>query len=656
MGKNITSKSIIFFILLLIVSFVYFLSSFHLDFKVNDFCTKVFTSIERKKASENVVIVAVDDLSVDKIDWPWSRDLFANIFDYIEYYGHAKSVVFQNLVIFPDTYNPEKDFIFYDRIHKNKKLINSYILVNSSVGGDVLPSQYLDLFDKKNSIRIIDNRKNKGEISYKAVVRLPKGLIENANNLASSILTEDNDEILRNYMPVVFMKDKVYPSLALSAYSMYSNINEFVLSDDYLCSLDDCKTFKMPIFQKKTKDYFGNSIDGVYVKLNWYLPKEDYYTHKKYSAIDVLNSYDSIKKGEKPIISPEAFKDKIVIVGLNADKNTWEQLSETPILKRLADTDVHATMIDNMLNNDFFDIAGIRTTFLITLLFSLFIILGFSQFNLNLVFASLLSFIYFIFYIVQYINNIYVQPITPIIVFYLTVIMKQIFKLVTTDKTVDMIKKAMGKYVSKDVMKKVLSNLDKLKIGGIRTTVTVLFVDIRNFTQISENLAPQDVTAVLNEYFSVVEPIIAKYKGIINKYMADGVLAVFGEPIKEEEHAFNAIKCGVEIQEKVKILREKLLKEGKPKIDIGIGINSGEVFAGNIGTDERLEYTVIGDNVNLAYRIESYNQLLKTQFLISQYTYEYVQDRVEVVKLSQVEIKGKSKPIDIYEVLKVKDE
>lgn len=656
MGKNITSKTIIFSVLFLIVLFIYCISSLYLDFKVNDFFTKVFSKIERKTSSDNIVLISIDDLSIDKIQWPWSRDLFSDIFDFVEYEGKAKSIVFQNLVIFPDTYNPEKDFIFYKRISKNNKVINSYILANSSVGGDILPPEYMSIFEKKNSVAIVDKRKVKTGEAYKAVVNLPKGFIQNVNNLASSVMTEDNDEILRNYMPVVILKDKVYPSLALSAFSMASGIKNFVLTDDYLCSADNCKSFKMPVFQKRSKDYFGNTIEGVYVKLNWYLPKENFYTHKKYSAIQILDSYNAIKNGEKPLINPSEFKDKIVIIGLNADKNTWDQLSETPILKRLADIDVHATMIDNMCNSDFFVLGNKYTTLLITCLFALFIILGFSQFKLNLIFASLLSFLYFVFYLVQYFSNIYIQPFTPILTFYLVVIMKKIFAIATTDKTVDMIKKAMGKYVSKDVMKKVLADLDKLKLGGVRTVVTILFVDIRNFTQISENLPPQDVTAILNEYFSVVQPIIGKYNGIINKYMADGVLAIFGEPIKDDNHALNAIKCGIEIQNKVKILREKLLKENKPKIDIGIGINSGEVFAGNIGTEERLEYTVIGDNVNLAYRIESYNQLLKTQFLISQYTYEYVKNDVEVVKLSQVEIKGKSKPIDIYEVLKIKNE
>ena len=218
-----------------------------------------------------------------------------------------------------------------------------------------------------------------------------------------------------------------------------------------------------------------------------------------------------------------------------------------------------------------------------------------------------------------------------------------------------MIKRAMGKYISKDVMKNVLLNLDKLKVGGIRTVVTVLFVDIRNFTGISEQLSPSDVTAILNEYFSVIEPIIGKYHGVINKYLGDGALAIFGEPIKDDNHAINAVLCANEILCAVQTLKNKMLNEGKPRLEVGLGINTGEVFAGNIGTEERLEYTIIGDNVNLAYRIESYNRILKTQFLISEYTYEYVKNIVDVVKLSQVNIKGKSLPLDIYEVLKVKE-
>ena len=612
--------------------------------------------MQKSKSSDDIVLIAVDDKSMNKISWPWSRDLYAEIFDYLENTCGASAVVFQKLVVTADTYNPDKDSVFYREIADNNKLINSYILVNSGVAGEVLPNKYMKLFNSKNKVSIVDKRTHKKESSYKAVITLSKDFLNSSNNLGSSILSEDNDAILRNYMPVVQINDKLYPSIALSAYSLYSGQKNFVLYDKFLCTDDDCKTLKMPVRQYWMRDYLGNSIYGIYTKLNWYKQLTPYYSHKIFSAIDVIDSIDAVKNQKEPIISPSEFENKIVIIGINADASSWEQLSETPIMSKQADIDIHATMIDNMLQNNFINVPDKNSSIIITIIFSLFIIFGFRNLSNNMIFATLLGIIYFVYYIILFNLKTYISPITPILVIYSTAILKKIYMLINTDKSVEIIKRAMGKYVSKDVMRKVLLDADKLKVGGVRAVVTILFVDIRNFTHISENLSPQDVTNVLNEYFSVIEPIIANYNGIINKYMGDGVLAIFGEPIKNEEHALNAIKCGVELQYQVKQLKEKLIKEGKPKIEIGIGINTGEVFAGNIGTEERLEYTVIGDNVNLAYRIEAYNQILKTQFLISQYTYEYVKDNIEVVKLSQVDIKGKAKPIDIYEVLKIKYE
>ena len=651
-----SKKFITFIVLFFILTFVYFLSSSILDNKVSDVLTKTFLEITPKKASQDVVLVLVDDVSIDKIKWPWQRKLFSDIFTFLEKDCGAKAIVFQNLVVLPDSYNPESDTEFYKTIAQSDKLINSFIFVNSNVAGDVLPSEYLTSFESKNKVYIENRSSFSTKNQYKAVFNLPKDYLLSVNNFASSILPEDKDEILRSYMPIVQLNDTFYPSLALSAYSLYTGISNYVLYDDYFCSADECKSLKIPVYKQLTKDYIGNSIEGIYSKINWYTPTGEYYSHKKYSAIDLLDSYYSIKNGEKPKLSPNDFKDKIVIIGLNADKNVWDQLSETPVLKKQADVDVHATMLSNMLSNKFFSEQHDNSTLLITSAFSFLVILGFRRLKSNLIFALVLSFVYFVYFIIQFYNYVYIPPISPILTILSVTFLKEVYLLITIDKNAEMIKRAMGKFVSKDVMKKVLSDADKLKLGGIRAVVTILFVDIRNFTQMSENLSPQAVTSVLNEYFSTIEPIIASHNGIVNKYMGDGVLAVFGEPIKDENHAINAIICGNEIKQKVKVLREKLLSEGGPTIEIGIGINTGEVFAGNIGTEERLEYTVIGDNVNLAYRIESYNQLLKTNFLISQYTYEFVKDYVEVVKLSQVHIKGKSKPIDIYEVLKIKNE
>jgi adenylate cyclase len=208
--------------------------------------------------------------------------------------------------------------------------------------------------------------------------------------------------------------------------------------------------------------------------------------------------------------------------------------------------------------------------------------------------------------------------------------------------------------MSEDVMEKVIQNIDNLGLGGKKSTVTVLFSDIRGFTSMSEKMSANQVSELLNEYFSEMEPIITKYNGIINKFIGDAIMAVFGEPIQDDNHPQNAVKCGIEMLDKVQELHTKWIQEGKPLIEIGIGINTGEVFVGNIGSAKRMEYTVIGDTVNLASRLESYNKTYHTKFLISSFTYEASKDIIEVNKISDVEIRGKSHKMDIYEVLRLK--
>ena len=207
--------------------------------------------------------------------------------------------------------------------------------------------------------------------------------------------------------------------------------------------------------------------------------------------------------------------------------------------------------------------------------------------------------------------------------------------------------------MSQDVMKKVIQNIDNLGLGGKKSTVTVLFADIRGFTSMSEQMSAQQVSEILNEYFTEMEPIITQYNGVINKFIGDAVMAIFGEPIQDKNHAQNAVKCAYSMLEKVKELQKKWAKEGKPKIEIGIGVNTGEVFVGNIGSVNRMEYTVIGDTVNLASRLESYNKIYKTKLLISSTTYEEVKSFTDVIKISDVQIRGKANKMDIYEVLKV---
>ena len=169
----------------------------------------------------------------------------------------------------------------------------------------------------------------------------------------------------------------------------------------------------------------------------------------------------------------------------------------------------------------------------------------------------------------------------------------------------------------------------------------------------SEKLSADEVSVILNEYFTEIEPIVTRHNGVINKFIGDAVMAIFGEPIQDENHPKNAVRCACEMLDKVKELQAKWLEEGKPKIEIGIGINTGEAFVGNIGSERRMEYTVIGDMVNLASRIEGNNKTYKTNLLISESTYSSAKSIVDTIKISNVKIRGKEKELNLYEVIRL---
>ncbi len=215
-------------------------------------------------------------------------------------------------------------------------------------------------------------------------------------------------------------------------------------------------------------------------------------------------------------------------------------------------------------------------------------------------------------------------------------------------KEKEMIKGAFSKYVTKNVMDRILQHKDGLKLGGEKKVVTVFFSDIRGFTPMSEVLTAEEVVHLLNEYFTAMTTIIFKYEGTIDKFMGDAIMAVYGAPIDMKDHAERAVFAAIEMSTKMKELQAKWRNEGKREVNIGIGINTGEVVVGNIGSNERMEYTSIGDNVNLTQRLESVAE--KGQILISAATYELVKHKVNATALEPIKVKGKVEKVLAYAV------
>ena len=196
-----------------------------------------------------------------------------------------------------------------------------------------------------------------------------------------------------------------------------------------------------------------------------------------------------------------------------------------------------------------------------------------------------------------------------------------------------------------------LKDPSKLKLGGDKKNLSVLFSDIRGFTTVSEKLTPEELVHLLNEYLTAMTDIVFKYDGLLDKYMGDAIMAVFGAPLDQPDHPERACMTAIRMMEKLKKLQKKWSDEERPVLDIGIGINSGDMVVGNMGSEMRFDYTVMGDSVNLGSRLEGINKEYGTNIVISEFTYEKVKDTLLCRELDSVRVKGKALPVRIYELL-----
>jgi adenylate cyclase len=213
------------------------------------------------------------------------------------------------------------------------------------------------------------------------------------------------------------------------------------------------------------------------------------------------------------------------------------------------------------------------------------------------------------------------------------------------------VKKLFGRYVSRDVYTRLIQNPELAELGGARREMSVLFSDIRGFTTVTEKGDPEELVAQLNEYFSRMVEIVFAHRGTVDKFVGDMVMALFSAPVDDSEHADHAVATAVQMVAELGRLNRKWQAEGKAALDVGIGVNSGQMIAGNIGSSSIMSYTVIGDNVNLGARLESLNKDYRTRIIISDATRTRLKGTYEVRPLGDVVVKGKTRSVAIYEVV-----
>lgn len=642
-------KSKLFFLQALLLHFflsiiVIIISWMFIEPNAYNFMMKLLAS--EKNSSDEIAVIVIDDKSVAYHRWPWPREYYGKIINYLNEYTKAKVIGYDAIIVTPDTNNPKSDQYFYNAVKNTNNLVVGFspLLQSDDAGND---SVYAKKFKDKFSVNIEPMYEMFDFNRYKSISAYPDAYFNAVKYTGSVNVTPNSSGYLTDIEQIVTVNGVYYPSLGLRMYLKLNNADTVSIYPDRI--LVNKTGLEIPAIQTPY---------GVQASVRYYKERDNSsYTHKKYSAIDIINSYDAIKQGKKPEIDPSEFDGKIVFLGANAKAAalSLEDALQTPLMIKHPGVDIQATNLENILRGDFMKqptLGNYLSTFVGITALTLIIITK-CRFLLSVILLILLACAYVALSVCCFRNGLAVSIVTPLMLQLLTTIFGYSFRFLQEGKNKEKIKQAMGKYLSQDIMQNVVQNIDDIKLGGKRANVTVLFADIRGFTSMSEKMTAEEVSVILNEYFTEIEPIITKYNGVINKFIGDAVMAIFGEPVQDINHPVNAVKCAYEMLKKVDQLQDKWLFEGKPKIEIGIGINTGEAFVGNIGSEKRLEYTVIGDTVNLASRIESYNKVYKTNFLISSSTYSFVSSIADVIKISEVQIRGKSKKMDIYEILRL---
>jgi adenylate cyclase len=318
----------------------------------------------------------------------------------------------------------------------------------------------------------------------------------------------------------------------------------------------------------------------------------------------------------------------------------------------------HAHAINTILNQDFMSTLPNWSIFAIYLVLALMI--GFLQprvkthWGFVIMLTQLIAYFVASLYIFQTFNLITVLPSVTIeqIVVFVAIIG---FRILTEEENVKYIRQTFSKFVSADVVDELLKHPDNLALGGSKKEITIFFSDIRGFTTISEALGPEELVKLLNEYLSAMTDLVIEYKGTIDKYMGDAIMAFWGAPVPLEDHAYYACVAALAQLDYLKILQQKWVERNVPVIDIGIGLNSGPAVVGNMGSSHRMEYTCMGDTINLGSRLEGSNKMYGTNVIISEHTYEKVKDRVVARELDLVRVKGKTLPVRIYELMGIKN-
>ncbi len=577
-----------------------------------------------------IVIVTIDDQSYESLQtqWPWPRHFYANVIENLTEAG-AKVIGLDVILDSPDGHGKASDLRLAAAIDSLKNVV---------LAGKVEDTgQYR---------------------SYPVLVKPLSILLEADSSWGITAIQSDPDGMHRQYFVVQNYQNELLPSFGLEVLRKYLDI-----PDSEAIQVTDGKVqvgkLSVPLSQ-----------EGL-MRINFVGPVGSFPRYSYDSVIDDerfdLGDYD-LDFFSTSLLLTDVFTDKIVLIG-----STMSELHDnfpTPFFEfkdhqgnyrkaEMPGVEIHANAIWTILNQAYFtDISPLPSLLILILLiiFMYVVVLRFSTtwsvitfFGL-LIMYNLLQFFLFS----QY--RIVMAMVAPTIGMTISFVAATIYEYVLTQHEKRLILGAFERFVPQKVVKELIAHPEKLQLGGEERFLTVLFMDLADFTSVSENLKPTELVSIINAYLTEMTDIVFKYDGIIDKYEGDALMAEFGTPVFFEDHAVKACFAALEMLRKLRSMNFSHYAKGISRLNCRIGINSGNMIVGNMGSKNVFDYTAMGDSVNLASRLEGANKMYRTHIMISEDTYKLVKDAVISRPLDLIRVKGRQKPVRVLEVISRRDD
>lgn len=603
---------------------------------------------DQQSASPDIVVVNIDEASIQFLEpsvgrWPWPRDVYAEFLDYMQEAG-ARLVVFDIQFHEQDRANPEGDERFAQASRRLGNVIHAITPLNQRT--DYVPSRQLL---EKHSIP------GKGRFTAYPAANFPiDALAQTSLALGHIRVVFDPDGPVRRHLLLTEYEGRLIPSLSLAVALAHQNLSVDVIEVDG--RQVTAGTIRAPLDSDWRLPIWFNGGPGSYSP-TWTSGGKQY---RGYQFREVLYSYVQIVNGEVPILDPALFQDKIVLVGVSAEG--LHDLFTTPYsgvatedaagLGKMIGVEIHANVIDNLLNNRYLLPTPVWGDWMMVLACAALVLIV--VFYIRLALAGFLSWLILVGYLWStqlFFAGHRQLPVVPMVLSWsLSLGLGLAYQYWVEGAEKRKVKQTFSHFVSRDVYQQLIADPAAAELGGQRTTVTVLFSDLRGFTSMSEDRRPEEIVAQLNDYFSAMVEIVFEHRGTVDKFVGDMIMALFNTPLPDENHADHAVQCAIAMNRKLMEMNKTWESRGDPPLHQGIGINSGEMVAGIVGADTVRSYTVIGDNVNLGARLESLCKEYKAEIIISEFTRALLREQYPEQELGDVLVKGKSRPVKIFRI------